>query len=242
MDSVKEKKKQLSIDKFGVENVFQAEEIKNTMKKTSRRKYNCDFPSQNLSVKAKMKSTLLARYGVEFPLQSTLIKNKAKETCFKHFGVLYSLQSPLIRDKIRQTCQARYGCDNPFQDPVIFDRSRKNAFRRKEYILPSGEKNIVQGYEPFALDELFKIYLEEDICIETLTKPRIEYFVDSKKHYYFPDIYIPKENKIIEVKSTWTYKLKPDIIKLKGVTCKEQGYNYEIWKYDNKRNKEVIIF
>jgi hypothetical protein len=67
--------------------------------------------------------------------------------------------------------------------------------------------------------------------------PRISYEIDGKKKYYFPDIYIPHENKIIEVKSTWTYKCKTDSIQEKGDACKAQGYTYELWCFDGKGNR-----
>ena len=53
-----------------------------------------------------------------------------------------------------------------------------------------------------------------------------------------PDIYIKSENKIIEVKSTWTYKSKTDNIKEKEESTKALGYNYEIWIY-NKQGKKI---
>ena len=51
------------------------------------------------------------------------------------------------------------------------------------------------------------------------------------------DIFIPSENKCIEVKSTWTAKKKKDNIFLKQNAGKELGYKYEIWVYDCKGNK-----
>ena len=50
--------------------------------------------------------------------------------------------------------------------------------------------------------------------------------------YYFPDIYIPSENKIIEVKSSWTYKCKLDNIQEKMNATKEK-YDYDIWIFDS---------
>jgi hypothetical protein len=61
---------------------------------------------------------------------------------------------------------------------------------------------------------------------------------NNKEKYYFPDIYIPHINKIIEVKSTWTYKCDTDVIKLKKNATELLGY--EIWIYNCKGIKEVI--
>lgn len=43
-----------------------------------------------------------------------------------------------------------------------------------------------------------------------------------------------KQNKCIEVKSTWTAEKKKDCIFLKQNAAKELGYNYEIWVYNSK--------
>jgi hypothetical protein len=106
--------------------------------------------------------------------------------------------------------------------------------------MPSGIIRKVQGYEPYALDELVKQYTEEQIKTDRKDVPRITYDIENNKHYYFPDIYIPEEKYIIEVKSTWTYKCKTDNIKQKAEAVKKLGYKYEIWVYDNKKNKKLF--
>jgi len=105
--------------------------------------------------------------------------------------------------------------------------------------MPSGIIRKVQGYEPFALDELIKQYTEEQIKTDRKDVPRVEYILENKKHYYFPDIFIPHENKIIEVKSTWTIKLHEKKIKFKCNSCIANGYKYEIWEY-NKKGEKII--
>lgn len=105
--------------------------------------------------------------------------------------------------------------------------------------MPSGEIRKVQGYEPFALDELVKIYEETDIITDRKDIPRICYKIEDKQKYYFPDIYIKSQNKIIEVKSDWTYKCKEDNIQEKSNATKTEGYNYEMWIYDGKGNKSI---
>jgi hypothetical protein len=107
--------------------------------------------------------------------------------------------------------------------------------------MPSGEVRKVQGYEHFALDELTKTNTEDDIITDRKDIPKIGYKINEKQKYYFPDIYIPSENKIIEVKSTWTYKCKQDNIQEKANATNLAGYNYEIWIYDDKGNKTIKI-
>ena len=52
-------------------------------------------------------------------------------------------------------------------------------------------------------------------------------------------------NKIIEVKSTWTYKCKLDNIFHKEKATKELGYTYEFWVFDSKGKRlseEELLF
>ena len=48
------------------------------------------------------------------------------------------------------------------------------------------------------------------------------------------DIYIRKANKMVEVKSKWTYAVKLDSVHEKAQQCRNEGYDYEIWIYDGK--------
>lgn len=104
----------------------------------------------------------------------------------------------------------------------------------KDYIMPSNTIRRIQGYEHLALDELIKNNIEEnDIVTKRKEMPLINYYyiVDKKNHRYFPDIWIKSENKIIEVKSAWTYK--KDLIKniMKALATRKLGYNFEFWIY-----------
>jgi hypothetical protein len=105
--------------------------------------------------------------------------------------------------------------------------------------MPSGIVRKVQGYEPFALMDLLKQYTEDDIYTDRKTVPRISYQINEMSKYYFPDIYIKSQNKIIEVKSTWTYKCKYDNIQAKAEATRHAGYDYEIWIYDQKGNRVI---
>ena len=60
------------------------------------------------------------------------------------------------------------------------------------------------------------------------------------KHVYFPDFFIKSENKIIEVKSQWTIKLRRGNVEEKAQATIAAGYKYEIWIYNDKRVKVEI--
>ena len=113
----------------------------------------------------------------------------------------------------------------------------KASYSRKDYLFPSGNIVKVQGYEPFALDELVKVLQEDDIKTGSGNVPEIWYDKDGKYKRHFVDIFIPSQNKCIEVKSTWTFEKKRDNVLLKQKAGKALGFNYEIWVYNSKGEK-----
>jgi hypothetical protein len=259
----KELRKQSCLKKYGVEHPIQSSEIKEKTKNTCLIRYGVENPLLNDTIKEKAKQTLIKNYGVEYALQSDDIKDKVRHTIFKKYGVDYASQSDKVREKVKQTFIKNYGVDNPNKTPEIkekikqtnlkrygveypsqlkeiMEKTQKNAKKYKEYTMPSGIIRKVQGYESFALDELVKIYSEDDIKTDRKDIPRIKYIINDKNKYYFPDIYIKSGNKIIEVKSNWTYKCKEDNVQEKSNATKLAGYEYEIWIYDNKGNKTIL--
>jgi DNA repair protein RadC len=111
--------------------------------------------------------------------------------------------------------------------------------------MPSGNIINIQGYEYIALDELLEVeqICENDIITGCKNVPIIWYIdYNEKKRRHFVDIFIPSQNRCIEVKSTWTAKVNNHTIFLKQIAAKELGYKYEIWVYDsNKIKVELYI-
>jgi hypothetical protein len=236
----REKIKNTCLEKYGVENVYQVKEHKENQKKTLLEKYGVTHISQTNEFKEKFKETCLKKYGVEHASQTDWFKEKFKKTSLEKYGVDNPNKSSIVREKIKATCLERYGVEHASQAQNTMNVQQKNAKKYKEYTMPSGTIRKVQGYEPFALDELVVMYSEEDIITDRKDIPRISYTMNDKTKYYFPDIYIKSQHKIIEVKSTWTYKCKTDNIQEKEKATVQAGYNYETWIYDKKGNKTTI--
>jgi hypothetical protein len=117
------------------------------------------------------------------------------------------------------------------------EKVSKNAYKLKDFEFPSGRIEKVQGTEPLALAELIKNenINENDIMVGAKNVPTIWYDDDAgKKHRHYVDIFIPSQNRCIEVKSNWTAEKKKDNIFLKQSAGKKLGYKYEIWVYDGK--------
>jgi hypothetical protein len=211
-------------------------EVIEKIKKTNNKKYGVEYSFQAEIVKEKIKKTIQEKYGVEHISQNNEIKEKVKQTNIKKYGFEYATQSLDIKNKVKSTCFKKYGCFNANQSPEIQERNQKNGLRYKTYITPSGEHRKVQGYEPFALDKLFKElhYSEDNVITDRKYTPKFYYNIQEKKKIYYPDIYIPSENKIIEVKSSWTFNLNKHINEEKQKACVKDGYVFEFWIFDKK--------
>ncbi len=249
---IKDKKKKTSLEHFGVDNPNKVDAVRNKINQTNFKKYGVEYTLQVKEIREKIKQTNIEKYGFESPLQNEDIKDKIKNTLKINYGVEHPMQLDSIKDKIKQTCIEKYGVEYPAQNPEVFEKAQKNAKRLKDFTMPSGAIRRVQGYEPFALRDLLAAkYEEEQIKTGRSEIPRIKYKAGSaigidgqtlreeKDRYYFPDIYIPHENRIIEVKSTWTYKCKTDFVIQKGEAAKAAGYNYECWIYNGKGERVV---
>ena len=225
-------------------NSFYCENCMIKIKVENRRKThitNCGFTT-NLKcplTKEKIKATNLIKYGCEHNSQNEEIKNKKILKSLIKYGTEYPIQNEIIKQKVKETNKKNYGTEHPSQNVDYAEEHSKKIYNKKEYIYPSGKIISIQGYENFALNYLIineKID-ESDIITGCKNVPTIWYNDESnKKHRHYVDIFIPTQNKCIEVKSTWTAEKKKDCIFLKQNAGKELGYNYEIWVYDRKGN------
>ena len=192
-------------------------------------KYGVKNVSQRDEIKLKIKETYQEKYGYDHPMKSTEVREKHKVTCLEKFGVENASMLPEIQEKINQTNLKKFGVKRPMQSPTVFDKMQKTAYVTKNYIWSTGEISIVQGYEPIVLKELEDNgYLFEDILTASKDMPEIYYQLDGKKHRYFPDFYIPKDNLIIEVKSDYTLNAQWDKNQAKFEATKALGYDFRL--------------
>jgi hypothetical protein len=233
------KTKENNLERYGVESTNSLQSVKETKKIAFMEKYGVDHQLKILSVAAsvsckntenskerlgKAKITNIERYGCENPSSNVEVKQKRVDTMIDRFGV-----------------------ENASQNVVVHQKKMRSGYMMKEFIFPSGRVDMVQGYEPWALTELLKTYDEDDIITNNLYIPRIKYVgLDEKNHYYFPDIYIPKNNLIIEVKSLYTYSsrvswLHTNLAKQKYTLLAGYNFNFMIYQKSNEY-KELISF
>jgi hypothetical protein len=239
---VKQKIIETNILKYGVKNATQNKDIQDKRKATLQQKYNVEYSGQIPESREKYKITCLNRYGAENSSQVNEFKEKKKTTCLKNYGVEYPSQSDEIKKAQKTKHIEKYGVEFPMQRSEVMAKNKKSCFKKKEYLFPSGRKEMIQGFEHFALNDILNDnVLEADIVVGEDKVPEIWYFDnDGIKHRHYVDIFIPSQNKCIEVKSSWTLKLHKQKVTLKKQEALKLGFNYEIWVYDVKGNKRII--
>lgn len=220
----------------------------------------------------KARITFRSKYGVEWGSSLELQKEKSRRTKLARYGderynnraaiSAINLAKPIeeknaINAKRRATNLEKYGVENLLMSYEVRSKSARSNSIGKEYSLPSGKTIRVRGHEPLVLDHLLyqENYLEDQIIADNSNNfrknaiPVFEY-TDVARHImkYYPDIYIPNENRIIEVKSEWWWdgygakkyqsRLGNNLRKRQAVV--EKGYNYEVWIYSDKKTYRVL--
>jgi hypothetical protein len=221
LQSVKDAKKVSYLKKYGVDHPLKVASIADSVSQK-----NSDNAEERLVV---AKSTKLELYGDE----NYNNRDKYKETCLEKFGVENPSQDEAVHQKKIDTCMKNYGVRYPQQDPDIFRKQQQGRFTLEEYIFTSGNKIMIQGYEPIAMDMLLEEgYNETDFSFSSI--PVIDFIFDGTSRKYYPDFYVPVENLLIEVKSTWTYEQHKEKNLAKQRACLEQGYNFRFMIIDGK--------
>jgi hypothetical protein len=202
---------------------------------TNMKKLGVAFPSQHPDTVLKMKLTFVEHFGTDNPQRLPEIREKTKNTCMERLGVEFPMQSKIVQQTSRINNNKKYGVDHPMQVPEISERCSTNSYLTKDYLTPNGDTRRIQGYENYALDELFSLYNESDVVTGRTNVPVI-WYVDKEgiKHIHYVDIMIISEKKFVEVKSTWTFEKDKDYIFLKQEAGKKLGFGYEIWVYNGK--------
>jgi hypothetical protein len=170
-------------------------------------------------------------------------KEIRKQTNIKTIGCENYFQSNNVKEQIKKTNIQKYGVEYCVQNIEIAKKILSTGIRFKDYIFPSGRIEKIQGYENIALDELINIELinEYDIVVGCKNVPTIWYTTnDSIKHRHYVDIFIPTQNRCIEVKGEWFYKRDKNILELKKQEAENLGYKYDLWVYNSKKEKYIL--
>ncbi len=138
---IKQSRAQTSIERYGVNNVFRLDTVKERIKKTIRVKYGCDNPSQSKQIEKKKRQTNMRHFGTTHWTKAESMKHKiqsftpnmlkrGKRTTKAKYGVENILQHSETRETIKKTNLARYGVENPFSSKAVQAKIRKTSMQR----------------------------------------------------------------------------------------------------------------
>jgi len=218
---VKAKKKQVLLSIYGVSNISQLSEVLEKKKKTWIKKYGVDNPAKAQENKDKIKAA--------WPE----INQKRKKTMLEKYGTESYSTTIEFKERRKKTWLKKYGADNPTKNLEILEKvllkNFQNEYLTKTMTMPSGKERKYQGFENQVILDLLKSGLsEDDIITGQGNVPHIPYIFEGKPHRYYPDIYIPKYNLLIEVKSKYTWSKYKEKNMSKIDAAKKLGYNINV--------------
>ena len=233
---VKEQIAATNLERYGTENVGASEHTKIKSKRTNLEKRGVEHHSQDKECRDRTTKTCIERYGGVG--NAGTLRLKYMKVCKERYDSDFYLHSKHFQD----TMMKRYGVIHPLQNAEIFARKLRSSFATKLYTFPSGRQEHIQGYENKALDDLLKSGVsEDDIVVGTEEVPFVWYNDGSGvMRKYYPDIYIPSQNRLIEVKSPYTFSLQEDKNYCKFIAA-SKSHKFEAWVYSDKCKVQTIV-
>jgi hypothetical protein len=145
------------------------------------------------------KKQMMEKYGSEFFINS--------EECKKQMMEKYGSEFFINSEECKKQMMEKYGVIHALQNDKLFSKMLASSFRRRIYKYRDGTSTMILGYENLALKELedSKLYSKIEAG-DSKHIPTFWYEFEGKKHKYYPDIFIPLNNTIIEVKSTYYFE------------------------------------
>lgn len=262
VSTIREKAAATNLARLGVRFAFHTDKSFAKIRATCIKRYGAGFPLQSRYIQSKISLKWLEKIGATRPMANQeywktcmdkygvdhYFKSKhCKEVCMNKYGVDHYSKTDQFKVDYVKTCMDRYGVEHPMKTVEVFSRAMASGFRRKEFVFPSGRVDLVQGYEPLALAELVKTYRETDIITNIWCIPTFEYervitlfrpkCQKLKMSTYFPDILLP--DKIIEIKSVYTYNGDEANTVRKMHAHTRAGYVAELWVYRDEKHIET---
>jgi endogenous inhibitor of DNA gyrase (YacG/DUF329 family) len=181
-----DKIKKTCLKRYGVENVYQSQIVKDKIKQTKKEKYGNEYYLNP----EKQKETMLAKYNSLYFMGTDDFYIKSKETKKEKYGNEYYLNP----EKQKQTLLKRYGVDNPGK----LEKTIKNS-----HSIQALEKSI----ETKRKNKTFNTSKPEEQTY-ILLKEKYPDVIRQYKSDVYPfccDFYIPSLDLYIECNYSWTH-------------------------------------
>ncbi len=150
------RRKQILLEKYGVDNVAKLKLTQEKIKKTCLKKYGFENASKNEEIKNKIKTSnkdfyekneyLKKRMHENNPMKNNDIKNKVNKTNIKKYGHIRPAGNKDIQNKIQESVFKKHGVKIIFQKKEIIEKAksnRKKSIKFKE----SFYNNIIKNYK-----------------------------------------------------------------------------------------------
>lgn len=167
------------------------------MRERSLEHYGTEYIWQAEEIKKKRSETMLKNYGVEHTMQNPEFKKIAKEhreyTNLARYGVKHNWASKTLREIGQyKTCKEKYGVSIPAKDPRFH-----RGFKHGKYKAPNGN-----SYDS-KWEYLYEQYLiEHNIPYTYQAEKTLKWNdVEGKEHVYIPDFAIGEDKcQLVEIK------------------------------------------
>jgi hypothetical protein len=180
--------------------------------------------------------------GIKYKVTHRTILNILKRNNIKIRSNTEAQNHSYTKQRVIEGNIKKFGVSNAMQHPEIFQKSNLNRFKYKSCIIDDVIFDRLQGYEEQGIRHLLKIY--PNITVNDIKAgrcqdiPSIKYLLDVERTY-FPDIYVPKLNLLVEVKCEYTFKynIEMNLAKQNGVI--NNGYNFLFIIFSNDGSKHL---
>ena len=232
INKIQSKRIKTNLQKYGVDIASKLSEVIEKNKQSHIKNWG-DYAMRNKDIVQKRNDTFIERYG-GVGMASEELYSKMKNTNIEKYGVEYYSSTNDWYDRCVKTALEKYGKEWVSKVDSINAKQQSGGYSYYDFEFPSGKVVRVQGYEPKVLAKLVIDYSEDDIIvgiqniIDEIGFFHYEY--ESETHRYYPDIYIKSENRVIEVKSTYTFNKEKEknLLKRESVLNKNINFNFII--------------
>lgn len=186
---IKNKIKNTNLEKYGVEHYSQTGEYKDKCRNTCLERYGVDSYSKTSEYKERISATMLDRYGKEWYTKTDEYKKRSKQTFLDKYGVTSPQKSELIQEKTKQTNLQRYGVENVFANEEVKQKI-KNTWNEK------------YGVEYYSQTDEYKLKMKERTSREGFWEDRNEKSRQSNLDRYGVTSYTKTDEYKDKVKAT----------------------------------------
>jgi hypothetical protein len=146
---------------------------------------------------------------------------------------------PHTKARLKQKTVDKYGVSSAMHVPELFTKQNKNRYKFKTATINGILFENLQGYEELGIRRLIdthKIDVSDIVAGRAEDIPRVWYHDDKGvRRMYYPDIFVPKRNLLVEVKSVFTFANSYSMSFAKQAASKAAGFDHIMIIFNNKQ-------